>query len=293
MLTLPASRSSTVVTRKPHAGTGARVALALLAIVTFCISALTSSPILAAYQSDPDFEVIVELDDPYVEEPWNRVFRAEVALLPDSKVLIWGGFTIVNGERRTSLARMNADGTLDASFGDSGLYQAFSMATLPDGRIYTAGSPNRSGDINRFLPDGTRDRSFQQLVTGFSSDTGFWITGALPDGRVYVSSNARLINPPAGWGLGRPIRLLPDGSFDESWIPTGMLLSEVLVANEAGYLYARQHLPEDQGTNGRVVRVRPDGTIDPTFAPYLLRNWPAGVYELPDGKLLLRLTDNL
>lgn len=57
MLTLPASRSSTVVTRKPHAGTGARVALALLAIVTFCISALTSSPILAAYQSDPDFVV--------------------------------------------------------------------------------------------------------------------------------------------------------------------------------------------------------------------------------------------
>ena len=39
-----------------------------------------------------------------------------VALQPDGKVLIGGGFTTVNGTNRSGIARLNANGSLDSSF---------------------------------------------------------------------------------------------------------------------------------------------------------------------------------
>ena len=37
-------------------------------------------------------------------------------LLPDGKLLVAGTFTSINGVGRTNLARLNADGTLEAGF---------------------------------------------------------------------------------------------------------------------------------------------------------------------------------
>ncbi|HNU49929.1 MAG TPA: Calx-beta domain-containing protein, partial [Verrucomicrobiota bacterium] len=61
------------------------------------------------------------LADGTVDPTFNPAAHANdtvesVALQPDGKILIGGAFTVVNGVARNRIARLNADGTLDAAF---------------------------------------------------------------------------------------------------------------------------------------------------------------------------------
>lgn len=62
-----------------------------------------------------------------------------VALQSDGKVVVVGSFTSIAGSRRTGMARLKADGTLDATL-DSGLGSGGSaLVILPDGKILIGG----------------------------------------------------------------------------------------------------------------------------------------------------------
>ena len=54
----------------------------------------------------------------YVNEyvPDTNGFVSALALQHDGKVLLGGSFTTVNGQLRNRIARLNADGSLDATF---------------------------------------------------------------------------------------------------------------------------------------------------------------------------------
>lgn len=93
-----------------------------------------------------------------------------LALLPDGRVLL-GGFYGAIGANATpyaGLARLKADGTLDASFADPGLGAAFGLAVQPDGKIlaigpFTAVGAGRQAarGLARINPDGTIDTGFR------------------------------------------------------------------------------------------------------------------------------------
>jgi uncharacterized delta-60 repeat protein len=91
-----------------------------------------------------------------------------VALQADGKIVAVGG-----SAGACALARYNADGSLDSSFGTFGTVASPSahgsvectdVAIQPDGKLVTAVShdPNTfpAGSVMRFLPDGSRDPSF-------------------------------------------------------------------------------------------------------------------------------------
>jgi len=68
---------------------------------------------------------------------------ASIAVQPNGKVLIGGYFTLINGVSRTRLARLNADGTLDASFqnGMAGTDDTvYSVARQSDGKVLLGGN---------------------------------------------------------------------------------------------------------------------------------------------------------
>src|SRR5438128_2355907 len=69
-------------------------------------------------------------------------------LQPDGKLLLTGQFNKVHGVRRHGMARLNVDGTLDASFdpGNVAQYGAQSPIVQPDGKIIVLGS---GGGITR------------------------------------------------------------------------------------------------------------------------------------------------
>ena len=70
-----------------------------------------------------------------------------VAALTNGQVLVGGIFDKVNGVPRKSLARLNADGSVDASFsvpnggigGSNALERVYALAVQPDGRVIIGG----------------------------------------------------------------------------------------------------------------------------------------------------------
>jgi uncharacterized delta-60 repeat protein len=62
-----------------------------------------------------------------------------VVLQPDGKILIGGAFTAIGGVPRSRIARLNADGTLDAAFDPNANNLVLSLAVQSDGKILVGG----------------------------------------------------------------------------------------------------------------------------------------------------------
>jgi len=68
----------------------------------------------------------------------NSVMTSTVQ--PDGKIIIARGFTSVLGQPRNHVARLNADGTLDAGFNPGANNVVYTLAVLADGRILLTAS---------------------------------------------------------------------------------------------------------------------------------------------------------
>ncbi|MCK9274870.1 MAG: hypothetical protein M0P57_07255 [Syntrophales bacterium] len=100
-----------------------------------------------------------------------------IALQPDGKILIGGRFSTVGTIESPTLARLNANGTMDETFsspfGDQGL-TAYSICVQDDGKILVGGNMQIYDAVNgklynslvRLGQNGLRDVSFNASVTG-------------------------------------------------------------------------------------------------------------------------------
>ncbi|HEX8143529.1 MAG TPA: Calx-beta domain-containing protein, partial [Pyrinomonadaceae bacterium] len=90
------------------------------------------------------------------------------ALQPDGKIVV---VTSLSGPIKTALMRLNTDGSIDSSFGDSNgrapADSAVSIALQQDGKIVTAGTVEYTGTtekpdllVSRYNADGSPDTSF-------------------------------------------------------------------------------------------------------------------------------------
>lgn len=225
-----------------------------------------------------------------------------IALQPDGKVIIGGTFTGVNGSARTNLARLNADGSVDLTFNPSGYtingtIRAIQVA--PDGKVYVGGTTYNPATqrndpiLHRLNANGTRDLTFNPV---FAADYGAVNSILLlPDGRILAGSDLPLPGYTGPVGLAA---FNPDGSLDTAFMAR--------IAGEAnGGALALRLTPDGNILAGgiftrfgglpraSVVRIAPDGTIDPTFAPqpyaereggYLTHLYSFAVQ--PDGRIL-------
>jgi uncharacterized delta-60 repeat protein len=136
---------------------------------------------------------------------YNTGSRANtVALQADGKLLVAGTFKPDTGvAARFALARYDADGSLDQSFGTGGKFSnslgvadafAFAHAILPDGRIVLAGyfwtgSHNHDIALARYTPNGSLDTTFGnsgQVITdlfGTTDDIAYGLT-LVPGGKL-------------------------------------------------------------------------------------------------------------
>jgi len=101
-------------------------------------------------------------------------FVRALALQPDGRILVAGGFDAVNGIPRFNIARLMTNGTLDATFnpglGTDAPIRA--IAVQPDGKILIGGDFNTVGGTNRnyiarLTSDGKLDTTFDP---GFGPD---------------------------------------------------------------------------------------------------------------------------
>jgi uncharacterized delta-60 repeat protein len=116
---------------------------------------------------------------------------------PDGKIVIAGLFNHVNGVNRPGLARLNPDGSTDASFMPENNYYIISLALQADGKFLGAGA---NGSIVRLNADGSRDLTFDasvELAFDFGGEgwkqyglaTTFSDIVVLPEGQILVAGN--------------------------------------------------------------------------------------------------------
>ena len=115
-----------------------------------------------------------------------------IAVQPDGKILVGGLFTSVNGEPRNGIARLNADGSVEAlstfNAGTGANSNVVSMAVQTDGRILLAGdfttiNGQPRNHIARLHPNG----SLESTAT-FNCSTG-------PGGGGYASVQTVALQP--------------------------------------------------------------------------------------------------
>ena len=155
------------------------------------------------------------------------------ALQGDGKVLVGGMFTSIDGTSQNRIARLNTNGSLDATFappsgidGDGGpTRRVLSVLVQADGKAliggwFSSANGQPCTGLVRFAPDGTTDTNFSVTClhqTGLGGDLGHVNAMALqPDGRIIAVGN---FNARAGATNTGIVRLYGDGSLDAAFIP--------------------------------------------------------------------------
>ncbi|MFZ0829365.1 MAG: Calx-beta domain-containing protein [Verrucomicrobiia bacterium] len=217
-----------------------------------------------------------------------------VVVQPNGQVLIGGDFTHVNGTPRNHLARLNTDGSLDATF-DPGTTingSVYALALQPFGgtQIFAGGSFAVSGqgynNIALLNGDGSLNTSFNP---GTGPDNSVFAVCWQPNGQVLLGGAFANIN---GTPLNGIARLNADGSLDTAGFSTGTganntvncilygtnIITGVSVTNNNGTLvtnsiastnniiYVGGSFTAFNGTHRLgFTRLYTDGTVDTTF----------------------------
>lgn len=213
-----------------------------------------------------------------------------LAVLSDGKLLVGGAFTSLGGQQRTNLARLHADGSLDAAFDPRPSGTVYSLVAQADGRVLVGGGFSRIAgrlrdNIARLHPDGSLDGAFAGRTDG-----PVRALALQADGKVIVAGQFDTLNNLWCYSIGR---LHPDGTKDSGFgfdSAGGALVLAVAVQPDGKVLMG--------GTFGRFVggvaryrlaRWNADGTLDYGFNAGDFSHNDASVDALavfPDGKIL-------
>jgi len=172
-----------------------------------------------------------------------------MALQPDGKIVA-AGWSIPNDRsvsEEMTLARYEANGALDGTFGSDGIATtrlgSFSVATAlamtPDGRLLAAGSADRGLVVTRFTAQGGVDQTFGAGGTTAIRTGGLrwaWGLALAPSGQILIAGGDTSVFT--------ILALEPEGSLDASFGDEGITRTAVGFISEA-----------------RGVAVQPDGRI--------------------------------
>ncbi len=204
----------------------------------------------------------------------------QVRLAPDGSVLL-SGYSTNQTATLPGVAKLRPDGAFDPAFALpsyrptnaslGGLYPSVA------GRLWLAGTFTNVSQLParrlvRLNADGSLDPTF---VSPFRASDSLGYVVPLADGAVLVAGGFTNLGGVTGYGLAR---LQPDGSVDPSFRsplgPTNSVSRLTLLGDGSvlalwtGSLYG-EYLPK------RLVRLRPNGDLDPDFQPTF--QFPAGL----------------
>lgn len=222
----------------------------------------------------------------------------------DGKIVLGGAFTTLqpNGTGaatpRNRLARVNADGTLDAAYDPQGIVMVAALALEPDGQLLVGNGPL----LMRLNADGTQDSGFNVNVFGpvtpappeagppvmFDSVQAVAVQA---DGKVLVGGLFQAVNGVFRLNLAR---VNADGTLDADILPLpdGPVLSLAVQADGkvllGGFFDALQpnSATPSHVTRNYIARINADGTLEAGFDPNA--NGPvASIAVQTDGSVLL------
>ena len=175
------------------------------------------------------------------------------AVAPNGSIYLSGEFVGADGLWRPRLARFYADGFVDSWFQVTTMltvshYGAETLMVQPDHKLLVS-DYNGSGQLSRLMPNGELDPQFAAPAGRYR------LLAQQPDGKILYAD--------AGYSSSLVARLNGDGSPDASFQPfqAGVFVRALAVGDGGDVLLAG-----GDGSAGKVIWLRPDGTLDHEFS---------------------------
>ena len=188
-----------------------------------------------------------------------------LAVQSDGKVLVGGNFTMLSGQSRHRIARLNADGTLDIGFNPGANNAVVCLAVQVDGKILIGGNFTSAGGqtcnyLGRLNADGSLDTGFKAQANGSVNSIA-----VLPDGRLLAGGNFTSLD---GRACNSIARLNTDGTLDATFIAglDGTVYSLALQP-DSRIVVGGTFTTVDGQPRANLARINADGTLDSSFAP--------------------------
>ena len=190
-----------------------------------------------------------------------------IAIQSDGKIIIGGEFYSYNGTARNAIARLNADGSLDATFnpvGSGPSSAVYTTAIQSDGKIIIGGAftfynGTAINRIARLNADGTLDATFN---TGTGADNTVRTTAIQSDGKIIIGGHFLSYN---GTVTNSLVRLNADGSLDGTF-SSGANGTHIITAMQSdGKIMIGGYFNYANGRSYLLARLNSDGSLDGTF----------------------------
>ncbi|HEX2854348.1 MAG TPA: delta-60 repeat domain-containing protein [Opitutaceae bacterium] len=211
---------------------------------------------------------------------------SSLLLLPDGKIYVGGSFAslqppnVSSAVARSSLARLNADGSIDGSFAGGANGQVAAIALQPDGKVVVGGGFTTlwpaSGAVatagrnftGRFNVDGSLDDTFNPTMNGHVRAI---ITH--PDGSVIVGglfTQIRAANALFSTTRNHLARINADGTSDTTLdLGAGGGVIAMAVDSTGRTLIGGTFNTVGGSTRNYLARLNANGTLDTGFSPAL------------------------
>lgn len=211
---------------------------------------------------------------------WNAI-----ALQADGKIVTCGTYNNA-GNKDIVVARLNANGTIDNTFGTAGKVTtaittgddlAFGIAVQTDGKIVVAGEGNNGSNkdviIVKYNTDGSLDNTFDgdgKVITNLGAEEAIRAMTLQTDGKIVVAGGSSL----PGQYDPTILRYNTNGSLDNTFNSTGFIIIPGTASNEFvlgitmqpdGKIVAAGFESLGVNAHGELIRLNTNGTPDNSF----------------------------
>jgi uncharacterized delta-60 repeat protein len=258
--------------------------------------------VFSSYQGAPRNGIVRINADGSLDASFNPGVGADDAvnvllLLDGGQVLVGGDFVTFNGAPRNGLARLNADGSLDASFdaaltpggirasseiirASSGFAARAAGVNAPgfvsslkrdaSGQIVVGGAFQRIADavaqgVARLNPDGSPDASFKP---GAGANGKVNASVIQPDGKPIIAGAFTAVDGVPRAGIAR---LKTNGKVDETFNPgagvEGGAVKAIALQSDGAVVLGGDFSSVDGQARARIARVQASGAVDSGFNP--------------------------
>jgi uncharacterized delta-60 repeat protein len=195
-----------------------------------------------------------------------------ISLQSDGKIIIGGGFTSYNGITRNRIARLNADGTIDATFNPvAGANSSVSTIYIQsDGKIiiggqFTSYNGTTRNRIARLNTDGTLDGTFNPGSGATGENSMVNTTSIQSDGKIIIGGQFTSYN---GITRNNIVRLNTNGTLDGTFnqgTGANFGVSTTSIQSDGKIVIGGFFTSYNGITRNRIARLNTNGTLDGTF----------------------------
>ena len=225
-----------------------------------------------------------------------------VAKQADGRYVVGGEFTKVGSTNRNGIARINADGSPDASFNPgaglpgivatdiTGTHGVFGLALQSDGKILIGGQFDTFNGTNRLRlarlqNNGSLDTGFNPILSG----DGVYAIAVQPDGRIVIAGQIDGVN---GYAVANVARLNTNGTTDigfDAGLGANNSVETVALQTDGRILIGGLFDDVDGLQRNLFARLQSDGHLDEEFYDEmdLNGNSVACLALQPDGRILV------